>query len=263
MPFTGPMNNSTHSSIGGHCLLVTRPASQAARLTQLLEQKGVATLQLPTLEIKPLPASEIDNHKILNLDQYDAVIAISTHAASIALEWIDRYWPQLPYSIQWFAVGAATAAVLSQSVEAVQVPTEGSNTEALLALPAWERLSGKKVLILKGRGGRPLLEEQLIQKGCRVETLDLYCRAMPAYSNIELATLFKDGFPDSILATSIESLDNLYEILHDYRPQMASIWLITASDRITKAARAKGFSKVHTASGASGQAVIQALNVIA
>lgn len=263
MPYTGPMNNSINPDISGHRILVTRPATQAAELAQLLEQKGVIALQLPALEIRPLPDAEIDRHKVISLDQYDAVIAVSAHAADIALEWIDRYWPQLPSHLQWFAVGNATATTLGLRVDQVQVPIDGADTEALLALPALEQLSGKRILILKGRGGRRLLEEQLAQRGCQVDCLDLYCRAMPTYSNAQIAALFADGFPDSILATSVDSLENICEILRDYRHQMELTWLITASDRITKIAKTKGFNRTHTARGASSQAVIAALNVIA
>ena len=91
-------------------------------------------------------------------------MVVSPVAARLGLERLDRYWPQSPVGIHWFAVGAATAAVLEAYGLNVQVPEQGQTSEALLALPVWHELlatEGLRVLIWRGAGGREHLADSV------------------------------------------------------------------------------------------------------
>ena len=78
------------------------------------------------------------------------------------------------------AIGKATAAALAaDSLPADIVPEAGFNSEALLAHPDLTLASGARVLIVRGAGGRELLQETFAARGLVVETREVYQRVRP------------------------------------------------------------------------------------
>ena len=63
------------------------------------------------------------------------MVVVSKPAARLGLELLDRYWPLPPARQQWFAVGAATGALLADYGLDACWPSAGDDSEALLALP--------------------------------------------------------------------------------------------------------------------------------
>ena len=104
-------------TLSGINVLLTRPAAQSAALASAITGLGGNVCELPLIEIEPVTeegASETIKSMILNLDHYYAAIFISTNAARIGMQWIDRYWPQLPVGLSAYAVGPGTAQVLKE-----------------------------------------------------------------------------------------------------------------------------------------------------
>lgn len=247
----------------GKSVLVTRPKHQAYGLVDRIERLGGTALQLPAIEIQKLDERQIDKQKVMDLDQYDSVIVVSGNAATIGLDWIDRFWPQIPPHLNWFAVGNATAHVLRQFGLPVVVPEQGYNSEALLAMPELQSTDAQKILIIKGVGGRSLLEESLVERGAQVDTLALYRRCRPDYSEGEVKARLGEDSLDAIVVTSVESLQHMQGMLAPVVSDLQEIKLVTASERISQRAAELGFRRVITAEGASDEAIIDALNVIA
>ena len=62
-------------------------------------------------------------------------------------------------------MGPATAHALNQAGYRVALQPAGNfDSEALLEHPRLEHLAGHRILIIKGRNGRPFLEQQLAQR---------------------------------------------------------------------------------------------------
>src|SRR5690606_19695006 len=121
---------------------------------------------------------------------------VSPIAARLGLERLDQYWPQPPLDIEWFAVGAGTAAVLQEYGLPAQFPADGQDSEALLRLPAWDRLLAQpdlRVLIWRGVGGRPYFTSTIREAGGRVDLLELYQRGLPQTLQQDLAAAMQDG----------------------------------------------------------------------
>lgn len=157
-------------------ILVTRPAGQQQPLMQALQSAGHQPCHCPALLIEPLPVSEDTRRRLMDLDLYHAVFFASANAARLALSAMADLWPQWPVGVHWLAVGKATAAEMATWHLSPEVPAEGFNSEAVLALPCLQMLNEKKVLICRGDSGRELLANALSSRGADVVALPFYRR---------------------------------------------------------------------------------------
>lgn len=247
--------------IEGKSIVVTRPAIQARQLVDTIGRLGGVALALPLIEIQSLKLAAAEKQKIIDLDQYDAIVVVSPNAARIGLEQIGEYWPQLPLHIDWYTVGRATANALAEFEITAEMPDQGFDSEALLALPGMQQIAGAKILILKGTGGRTLLREQLSVRGAIVEMLDLYQRNIVEYNSGQVLRILGTGLPDHILITSAQIFDHMHRTLEPCYDNLMSVNLVTASERISDRARKLGYERVKTAAGAFDEAMLSALAV--
>lgn len=249
-------------------VLVTRPAHQAKNLLQQLRQHGAEPVAFPLLTISNITESDKNYHlvkqQIMDLDLYQHVIFISPNAVHSGYDWIDQYWPQLPIGVNWLAIGKQSAATLSNyGIDAYHNPL-GYDSEALLTTPALQNITGEKILIMRGEGGREKLATELRARGAEVSYAELYRRETPIYEDGEVAeTLYK--YPlDAILISSGAGLDNLLLIGKGTQQQFSTdsllnCHLIVPSERIKQAAESKGFTRITTASGPDDHSMISAL----
>lgn len=163
-------------------LLLTRAEADNQRLAARLQQHAIQALSVPLLHIESEPETPRQRSLLLDLDRYHAVMAVSPIAARLGLERLDHYWPQPPVAVEWFAVGAGTAAVLTGYGLSVRFPQDGQDSEALLRLPEWQRLLSLpdlRVMIWRGVGGREHFSTTIRAAGGQVDLLELYQRVMP------------------------------------------------------------------------------------
>ena len=239
--------------------LVIRPQPQAQSLAQAIEAVGGQAWVMPMLTINPLPETQAMKECLLMLDRFDLVIVTSRPAARLGLDLIDRYWPQLPLHLRWFAIGSGTADELERFDIRVRHSSAGTDSEALLGMLSGVR--GQRILMIKGTGGRPLLEEQLLDQGASVETIEVYQRSRPAYelsahSNAVLKELESHAI-NVILCGSGETMTNLgYYLPIPYR---ARYRLLVPSERVAIEARSLGFRQVTNTRGASNDLMLEAL----
>lgn len=239
--------------------LVTRPQPQAQSLAQAIEAADGQAWVMPMLAINPLPETQAIKDRLLMLDRFDLVIVTSRPAARLGLDLIDRYWPQLPLHLRWFAIGSGTAGELERFDIQVGHSSAGTDSEALLGMLGDVR--GQRILIIKGTGGRPLLEEQLLDQGASVERIEVYQRSRPAYelnshSNAVLKELESHAI-NVILCGSGETMTNLgYYLPIPYR---ARYRLLVPSERVAMEARSLGFRQVTNTRGASNDLMLEAL----
>ena len=138
-------------------VLVTRPAEQADRLLKMIRDLGGAPQHLPVIAIVEMGNSLQIDEKIRRLLEFDVVIFISANAVHKVIRYIDAHGG-LPEKLSIACVGAATANALRQfGAEQVIYPKQQFNSEALLDLPVFQSVQRKKILIIRGEGGRDLL----------------------------------------------------------------------------------------------------------
>ncbi|MFE8071203.1 uroporphyrinogen-III synthase [Marinobacteraceae bacterium S3BR75-40.1] len=240
---TNPANAKGRPLAGLH-ILNGRPQGQAAELTRALEAAGARVRELPLLEIVPLPETAEQRAVLQNLDQYQHVIAVSPNAAHFLTDALDRWWPQTPVGIHWYGVGAGTARVLTEAGLMPRIPEAGHDSEALLQRPELQTLTGEKVLLCRGRGGRETLPETLEARGARVTRLAFYERRCPAYTETTLKSALVDFAPQVIVVMSGETLNNLIALGQNTDHQLLSRTVLVPVARVAEQARERGFTQV-------------------
>jgi len=233
--------------MNGHVLL-TRPAGENERLAAMLVEAGISVDIHPLIELSARPQSHQYRQTAMDVDQQDAVIFISKSAVRFALPILESYWPQWPLAPAWFAVGRGTAETLADhGIRADYPAVPGS--EGLLELPGLKDVAEKKVLIVRGVGGREMLRDKLIDRGARVAYWEVYERR--STEDNDLPPLTDD------MVVAITSLEMLHALVDQAGDIVSHLRLVTVSDRI--ADEASGFAEVSIAGGASDQALYDAI----
>lgn len=221
-------------------VLVTRPEHQAQRLCQLIEAEGGAAVRYPALVIKARPDRAAVRAAIGPADRYDLIIFISANSVRFGADFLDQR-PNVPIA----TVGPSTAAVLNSAGYRVSlVPEEGAGSKELLAMPQLAQMSGKRVLIMRGSGGRELLADVLTARGATVQYAEVYTREPahpPARLQSDVELLWRQGGIRAYAATSVELLEALVGIVTPRcRELMDSTALVTGSQRVAEAAARLG-----------------------
>jgi uroporphyrinogen-III synthase len=241
------------ASLKGLTVLVTRPAEQAVPLCELIKGKGGNPIALPTIAIESVAQER-------NTVEYDWLIFVSANAVRHGLPLV-----KFGTNTRIAAIGKATAAALAaQDIAVDAMPISGTTSESLLAHPAFAAISGQRVLIVKGIGGRELLHDALSEKGATVSTLSAYRRVQPLLNADQVQQIeqkWRDEGIDIVTITSVETLDNLLAMLSDSgRALLNKTPFVTLSERIAIAARDKGLSGTCVLSrGADDEAIVGAI----
>ncbi len=237
------------NALRGWRIWVSRAAHQARGLCALIEDAGGEPLCLPALEIRPV---SLDWSLV---GDSDWLIFVSRNAVEQAFEQCPRLDRR---AARIAAIGRATRAALSQrNITVAEMPADGFDSESLLRLAAFRDIAGQRVSIVKGRGGRALLADTLRRRGARVASIEVYQRALPAYSAETLRRAFSDRL-DAMTATSGEVLDNMSRLLGERRA-LYDAPLIVVSQRVADRAARLGFTRVEVSREPGDAALLQAL----
>lgn len=242
-------------------LLLTRPVEDCAALAQSLAAAGVGSSCLPLLAIEPVAVDNRQRRLLEGLSGFQAIIVVSKPAARLLLEQLAQAGLQPPRQ-GWFTVGEATAAVLQAADLAVNVPSAGDDSEALLALPALRQaiaVPTPRILIVRGVGGRELLAERLAEQGASVDYLELYRRCLPVYPPGTLMRRIEAERLNGLVVSSGQGFEHLQQMAGADWPQLARLPLFVPSPRVAEQARAAGAQQVVDCRGASATALLAAV----
>jgi uroporphyrinogen-III synthase len=157
------------------------------------------------------------------------------------------------------AVGRGTARELSAAGTPPDLVPEREDSEGLLETRALGEVAGKRVLIVRGQGGRPLLGAALRERGARVSYAEVYRRRLPAVDVSPLLARW-DRDVQAVTTTSVEVLDNLSRLLGETGgPSLRATPLVVISERMERAAAVLGVRRVLRAAGADDRSLVQAL----
>ena len=189
--------------LAGLGVLVTRPQAQAGPLCRQLESLGATVSRLPAIEIRPGTPRDTLAATIGELQRYALIVFVSANAVRFGAALLGERRDLL-----LAAIGPATLRALNQAGHRVGIlPQGGFDTEALLTHPRLQNLTGQRVLLIKGEGGRELLEAELERRGAQLTTVCVYARHRATLDPARAATLrdeFAGGTLAVITATSVE-----------------------------------------------------------
>lgn len=256
-----PPPTSRIDPLSGLGVLVTRPAHQAASLAQRIEAEGGRAIRFPVLEIVG-----IENPALLQLigeriQDFDLAIFVSANAVHHSICRL-RLQRTLRPELKIAAIGQSTANALEQAGLRPNVqPVPPFNSESLLATPELQQraISGQRIVIFRGQGGREYLGELLTKRGAHVEYAEVYGRKRPPVNPSRLHDLRDDI--DVIVITSGDALRNLFEMVD----QQGRNWLCTTpfvalSERVGELAKQFGVrQQVVIANFASDEGILEAL----
>jgi uroporphyrinogen-III synthase len=201
-------------------------------------------MRLPVIEIEALQQSK-NTFFLDKVAGYDWLVFVSVNAVKFSL----AVWPQAQQIVckqNIAAVGLATAqAIEAVGVDVDVIPESGFNSEALLVALSEQQVSGQKILIVRGQGGREWLADRLRFLGAEVDYWEVYRRIKPPISHQVMIGLEIGSKVDIVTITSTEALDNLLAMVDDDINRVLKLKpLIVISERIRKKALGLGFKHV-------------------
>jgi uroporphyrinogen-III synthase len=235
-------------------VLVTRPVDQSVRLTQRLQELGAEVIAFPALAILGPQRPEALNQRLVEIEYYDWVVFVSPTAVQFGLAALRQIAPASLAKINAAAVGTGTASALhTAGCGNVVVSEAGADSEYLLALPEFADLSGRRVLILRGEGGRELIANTLRARGAQVDYAECYRRACPVTDPAPLREALAARRIQAVTVFSSETLDNLLRLGGSAADSLRSLPLFVPHHRIAEHANTLQFIlPIATAPGESG-----------
>lgn len=244
--------------LAGLSVLVTRPVQQSEGLCELIQAARGRPVRFPALEIRGPADKHAARAELAGTSRAAMLIFVSANAVQYAFPLLPD---QLPLHIDVAAVGSATANALREAgLDPTLVP-ERMDSEGLLALPQLHAVAGKHIYILRGNGGRELLNDRLRERGAAVHQVEVYRRQLPQRP-VGVANLVR-GWPQlvqAVTATSNAILDNLFILLGDQGlPLLRATPLVVVSQRMAEHALALGCESVYVAASARDADVLATL----
>lgn len=241
-------------ALAGRSVVITRPAGESQRLSALISEAGGVPLLYPAIEILGVADPTALNAVIDHLDDFDMAIFISPSAVDQAMTRITAR-RTLPVSLRCAAIGPGGVRALQRfSVGDVIAPDAYArryDSESLLASPFLQSVSGQRMVIFRGDGGRDLLGDTLASRGAHVEHVTCYRRGKPTFDAAPLLQAWAKGDVAAVIVTSSEGLGNFFERLGTAgQARLQKTLVAVPHPRVAAAARALGLARVvESASG--------------
>jgi uroporphyrinogen-III synthase len=234
-------------------IVVTRPAHQATPLAEMIRAAGGHPLLFPVIEIADIEDSGPLNRLVDRLDEVDWAIFVSPNAVYKALTLI-KARRALPAKLRYAAVGLGSVRELATFGVTEVVAPARFDSEALLALPEFDNVTGKRIVTFRGVGGRDLLGEALVARGAHLEYAECYRRVLPRADPSSLLAAWRTNALSAVTVTSSEGLRNFCTLIGEAgRAWLNKTPLFVPHARIAATARELNLNLVvHTAQGDGG-----------
>jgi uroporphyrinogen III methyltransferase / synthase len=194
----------------GRRVLITRARHQVDPFRRELVDMGASVVEIPTLEILPMPLDERVGKALSRLDSTALVIFASANAVHIFFQMLlaSGRDARALHNSKLCAIGQETGESLESHGLRPELVTSEYTAEGLAkALEGWE-MDGMRVLVPRAEVARDALPSLLAKRGAEVEILPVYRAMCPPQAGDALLRLFNNEGVDVITFTSSSTVYN-------------------------------------------------------
>lgn len=248
-----------HKPLQGKRILVTRAKHQNQHLSQLIEQAGGKAIVFPVLEIIAPQNIQSINSQLSKNNTWDWIIFTSANAVHYAADITNNQLP-ITETTKIAAIGAKTANHLVKHGITVDLIPATSSSEGLASSLEMQQINNLNCLIIKGEGGRTILEKRLSERNAMITTVNVYRRICPKSDATSLLDQWSRQTINYVTVTSVEALDNLIQLIGNQGfKRLKEATIIAFSQRIQTNAVSEGLSNVVIATSTSDQGIIESM----
>jgi uroporphyrinogen-III synthase len=169
----------------------------------------------------------------------------------------------MPTGVQWYTLGRTSAVPLQNLTLIVHCPEQGHTSEDLLQLHSLTQVAGQKILLVKGKGGRDLLQHNLMQRGAYVTLLELYQRVGINYPLSVINQILMEWRPDAIVMLSGETIGQFRSLSRELgyvgeRHPSQQVTVVVPGKRVAAIAEAFNYRTI-IASSAEDNEILQTI----
>jgi len=249
------------SPIFGKRVLVTRSRSQASTLVKLLQREGAQPVELPAIQVSPIPDNAALDAALKNMASYSWVVFTSANAVEIffgrmmALGLDSRALGGTKIA----AIGKSTASSLNgQGIRPDILPVEFSS-QSLVAAMSTSDLAGKRVLLPRGTLADDSLPRGLQELGAQVDDVGIYDTTVPEGAAGKARDLLSQGRVDVATFTSASTVTNLLDLLNGEKGLLDGVHVGCIGPVTASAARERGLDIAFVAQEHTIEGLVDAL----
>jgi uroporphyrinogen III methyltransferase/synthase len=200
----------------GRRVVVTRPREQATELSRVLEAAGAEVLAFPTIAIAPPVDPTALARAAAEAASYDWIVftssnGVRTFFATFAGQGLDVRGLA---GVRLAAIGPETAAELGRRLLRPAVVPDEYRAEGLLAALAAEDLRGRRILLPRAAGARPILPDTLAARGAQVDDVVAYRAVTPPDADVPgMRAALAAGAVDAVTFTSSSTVRHFVELV--------------------------------------------------
>jgi uroporphyrinogen III methyltransferase/synthase len=204
------LDTMSKRQLHGRRVLMTRARHQVDPFRRELVELGASVVEIPTIEIQPMPLDDRVRKAIEHLEATALVIFASANAVNIFFQMLLASGKDARafHRSKLCAIGQETAESLEGHGLRPELITSEYTAEGLAkALEGWE-MDGMHVLVPRAEVARDALPSLLANRGAEVEILPVYRAMCPAGAGDALLRLFDNEGVDVITFTSSSTVYN-------------------------------------------------------
>ena len=237
-----PSNSDSAQPLVGVCVLVTRPAHQAAALTNPLMALGASVLLQPAVEIAPTEDWSAFDSALSKMERFERIVMVSTNAVAFFFSRVEELVRDQGLAapnwndFQFAAIGNGTAEAIRQRGVEVDLVPEKSDSASLATLLIANPVSGSTMIIRTDRGS-DVLPERLSAVGCEFDQFPIYRSLDVKQAYPDIVAQMAEGKIDWTTVTSSAIGHSLNALFGDH---LKKTRLVTISPTTTQAIESLG-----------------------
>ena len=237
----------------------TRPKGKSEDLKRWFAEEGADLLELPMIEIRPVPLSAKMNDTLEHLDKFEWLVFTSPNGIRCFFKQLKTVQGNysLPGKMKIATVGKKTASKLTPYGHSACFINHGQTGDEFAKELYGQIAEGEQVLLSVGNLAGHLVEEKLSGKA-HVLRLEMYQTVMPEVMNDDILRRIEADDYELIIFTSPSGIDNFRQLTKD-TVEPSALRIACIGHTTAKAANKHGIEPVVVASMSNSEGLMAAI----